>query len=57
MLITAEHFARLTLDQPDRYGRARLVTALEGLLHAAAPADSPADAPANAQLSKRSDSA
>jgi AcrR family transcriptional regulator len=37
VLITAEHFGRLVLEQPDLYTRDRLVAALEGLLHAASP--------------------
>jgi AcrR family transcriptional regulator len=40
VLITAEHFGRLVLEQPDRYSRDRLVGALEGLLQAGRPAGS-----------------
>lgn len=38
VLITAEHFGRLVLEQPDLYSRDRLVAALEGLLRAGRPA-------------------
>ena len=38
VLITAEHFGRLVLEQPDLYSRNRLVAALEGLLRAGRPA-------------------
>ncbi len=37
VLITAEHFGRLVLDQPERYDKERLVGALEGLLSATLP--------------------
>lgn len=37
VLITAEHFGRLVLEQPDRYDRDRLVGALSGLLRATNP--------------------
>lgn len=39
VLITAEHFGRLTLDEPKRYDKARLVEALEGLLSATRPVE------------------
>ncbi len=39
VLITAEHFGRLTLDEPERYHKARLVEALEGLLSATRPVE------------------
>lgn len=39
VLITAEHFGRLTLDQPERYDKARLVEALDGLLNATRPVE------------------
>lgn len=48
VMITAEHFGRLVLDQPERYDKERLVSALEGLLSATLPQDQPA---------KRSDNA
>jgi len=38
VLVTAEHFGRLVLEQPDLYSRDRLVAALEGLLTLARPA-------------------
>ncbi|MBU2696038.1 TetR/AcrR family transcriptional regulator [Pimelobacter sp. 30-1] len=38
VLVTAEHFGRLALDQPETYDRDRLVTSLEGLLSATRPA-------------------
>jgi AcrR family transcriptional regulator len=38
VLVTAEHFGRLVLEQPDLYNRDRLVAALEGLLRAGRPA-------------------
>ena len=37
VMITAEHFGRLVLDQPERYDKERLVGALEGLLSATLP--------------------
>ncbi len=37
VLITAEHFGRLVLEEPTRYDRARLVAALSGLLEAVSP--------------------
>lgn len=39
VMITAEHFGRLTLDQPGKYDRARLVAALDGLLSATRPVE------------------
>lgn len=48
-MVTAEHFGRLVLDQPERYDRARLVGALEDLLRATVPAQG--------QPGQRSDSA
>jgi AcrR family transcriptional regulator len=37
VLVTAEHFGRLVLDDPERYSRERLVAALGGLLAATRP--------------------
>jgi hypothetical protein len=34
VLITAEHFGRLVLEQPELYSRDRLIAALKGLLKA-----------------------
>ncbi|GAA1526786.1 TetR/AcrR family transcriptional regulator [Nocardioides humi] len=39
VMITAEHFGRLVLDQPEKYDRERLVGALEGLLSATRPVE------------------
>jgi AcrR family transcriptional regulator len=37
VMITAEHFGRLVLDQPEKYDKERLVGALDGLLSATLP--------------------
>lgn len=39
VLITAEHFGRLVLEQPDLYSRDRLIAALAGVLRVAPPTD------------------
>ena len=40
VLVMAEEFGRLVLEDPPRYDKGRLVTALRGLLAAAPPAES-----------------